>query len=73
LHILQIIVNLNVIISIALNVVSVIIFAMKLRNISVSEVNYQKLRNLGHTGQSFNDVITELVERALTTKDPKIG
>ena len=38
---------------------------MKLRNISVSETNYEKLRNLGYAGQSFNDVISELIAQCV--------
>jgi predicted CopG family antitoxin len=34
---------------------------MRLRNIAVSETNYEKLRNLGYAGQSFNGVVSELV------------
>ena len=40
---------------------------MKLKNISVSESNYEKLRNFGHAGESFNDVISELLAIVITT------
>jgi predicted CopG family antitoxin len=36
---------------------------MKLKTISVSENNYEILRNLGKVGMSFNDVISELISR----------
>jgi predicted CopG family antitoxin len=39
------------------------ITAKKLKMIAVSEANYQKLRELGHTPESFNDVITKLIEK----------
>jgi predicted CopG family antitoxin len=38
---------------------------MRLKNISVSETNYEKLRNLGYAGQSFNDVISELIAKSV--------
>jgi predicted CopG family antitoxin len=34
---------------------------MGLKTISVSEDNYRTLKNLGGAGDSFNDVITELI------------
>ena len=64
-HILQYIASFIEIVSIAINMTSVIILAMKLRNISVSESNYEKLRNLGCAGQSFNDVISELIAQSV--------
>ena len=40
---------------------------MQLRKtIAVSIANYQTLKNLGKAGDSFNDVITHLVEKAGT-------
>ena len=45
---------------------------MRLKNISVSETNYQVLKDLGRAGESFNDVISELIARVLVA-DPKIG
>lgn len=33
----------------------------KLRHIVVSQENYNHLKNLGKAGESFNDVITELL------------
>ncbi|WP_228369312.1 antitoxin VapB family protein [Candidatus Nitrososphaera gargensis] len=32
-----------------------------LKSIAVDESNYQALKNLGKTGDSFNDVITEVL------------
>lgn len=32
-------------------------------SISISKENYEKLRMLGYTGQSFNDVIGRLLEK----------
>lgn len=37
---------------------------MNLRCIAVSQDNYETLRNLGKTGMSFNDVISELIKKA---------
>jgi len=34
---------------------------MSLRHIVVSEKNYEKLKNLGNVGDSFNDVISKLL------------
>jgi predicted CopG family antitoxin len=34
----------------------------KLKHITVSEKNYDKLKTLGNAGESFNDVITEVLE-----------
>ena len=36
---------------------------MSLRHIVVSEKNYEKLKNLGHAGDSFNDVISKILEK----------
>lgn len=36
---------------------------MALKTISVSEDNYRTLKRLGEAGDSFNDVITELIGR----------
>jgi hypothetical protein len=44
---------------------------MRLKNISVSETNYRILGDLGHAGQSFNDVISELIALVPTAGDPK--
>ena len=34
----------------------------QLKRIAVSEENYRKLQKLGDAGDSFNDVITELIK-----------
>jgi predicted CopG family antitoxin len=34
-----------------------------LKMIAISEANYQMLSELGHTPESFNDVITKLLEK----------
>jgi len=40
----------------------------KLTTISISRSNYQILKNLGKTGDSFNDVLTEILEKAKKSK-----
>ena len=35
----------------------------KLKLIAISENNYQNLKRRGNAGDSFNDVITELLEK----------
>jgi predicted CopG family antitoxin len=35
----------------------------KLRNIAISEDNYQKLKTLGKTGDSFNDVLSKVLSK----------
>ncbi len=35
-----------------------------LKHIAVSEENYRKLKKLGDAGDSFNDVVTRLIEGA---------
>lgn len=37
---------------------------MNLKCIAISQDNYETLRNLGKTGMSFNDVISELIKNA---------
>jgi len=37
---------------------------MNLKCIAISQDNYETLRNLGKTGMSFNDVISELIRKA---------
>lgn len=34
----------------------------QLKRIAVSEENYRKLKSLGEAGDSFNDVVTELLK-----------
>ena len=42
--------------------------AKKLRQILVSDVNYERLRNLGRTRDSFNDVITRILDGEIEIK-----
>lgn len=35
-----------------------------LRQIAVSKANYLRLKNLGQTADSFNDVVTKLLDHA---------
>ena len=37
------------------------IIDMRLKNIAVSQGNYETLRNLGKLGMSFNDIISDLI------------
>jgi predicted CopG family antitoxin len=37
----------------------------KTHNIAVDDNNYQALKNLGRVGDSFNDVVTQLVKMAM--------
>lgn len=40
------------------------------KQIVIDHDNYEKLKNLGHTGQSFNDVIrTLLTKEKVTTQE----
>jgi predicted CopG family antitoxin len=41
---------------------------MALKTISISENNYRTLKKLGEAGDSFNDVITELIGKKGTLK-----
>ncbi|MGI0043738.1 MAG: antitoxin VapB family protein [Nitrososphaeraceae archaeon] len=41
---------------------------MVLKTISISEDNYRMLKKLGGAGDSFNDVITELIGRKSSIK-----
>ena len=45
----------------------------KLITIAIDEANYQALRNLGHTGESFNTVINRLINstKALDSQNVK--
>jgi predicted CopG family antitoxin len=43
----------------------------KLTNISITHENYLKLKKLGGAGDSFNDVITELLKR-MSQSDPQV-
>ena len=46
---------------------------MRLKNIAISETNYEKLRNLGYAGQSFNDVISELIAQCVKKQRSEQG
>lgn len=46
---------------------------MRLRNISISESNYEILRNLGKAGESFNDVISQLVKKIYITENTRLN
>ena len=41
---------------------------MRLKTIAISQGNYEKLRNFGKTGMSFNDVISELIATRLQSE-----
>jgi hypothetical protein len=41
----------------------------KLKHITVSQENYDILRDLGHTSDSMNDVITVILSKVLQTGD----
>jgi predicted CopG family antitoxin len=43
-----------------------------LKQIAVSEENYQALKQLGYTSDSFNDVITELLKQTRSGRDTGI-
>ncbi len=46
---------------------------MRLRNIAVSETNYRILGDFGRAGQSFNDVISELIALVPNAGDTKLN
>ncbi len=39
----------------------------KLKNIAISQENYNLLKRCGTAGDSFNDVVTELLENSVVT------
>ena len=41
----------------------------KLKTIAVSEQNYEKLRRLGYTADSFNTVISRLLEQVKKNRE----
>ena len=48
----------------------------KLKHITVNQEVYQKLKNLGKAGDSFNDVITKIlriIEEKKLQSDSKVG
>ena len=42
----------------------------RLRNIAVSQDNYQRLKSLGKTGDSFNDVLSKLLSKIDVQQTP---
>lgn len=45
----------------------------KLKVIAIDEQNYETLRLLGHTSDSFNDVITTILRQSQTPLAPKVS
>lgn len=43
----------------------------KLTSISLSKENYEKLKRLGYTGESFNDVLNRILENTNEEIDRK--
>ena len=41
---------------------------MLYKNICISESNYKALKTMGHTGDSFNDVLTDMLTKILGNK-----
>lgn len=44
----------------------------RLKQIAVDQTNYEALRMLGHTTDSFNDVITRILRQNQTPLAPKV-
>jgi predicted CopG family antitoxin len=44
----------------------------KLRNIAISQDNYQKLKTLGTAGDSFNDVISKVLSEIDAEQKPSV-
>jgi predicted CopG family antitoxin len=42
---------------------------MTYKNICISETNYRLLKELGHTGDSFNDVLTKILKSETKKSD----
>jgi predicted CopG family antitoxin len=42
---------------------------MSYKNICISETNYKLLKELGHTGDSFNDVLTKILKHGTKQLD----
>jgi predicted CopG family antitoxin len=42
---------------------------MSYKNICISETNYKLLKELGHTGDSFNDVLTKILKSEVKILD----
>jgi predicted CopG family antitoxin len=47
--------------------------AKRLRQIVVDDRNYEMLRALGHVTDSFNDVITKILEQNQKVKEMKLN
>jgi predicted CopG family antitoxin len=45
----------------------------KLKQIAVSKQNYILLKSLGQAGDSFNDVVSQLLKSAAATANGKMG
>jgi predicted CopG family antitoxin len=45
---------------------------MTYKNICISETNYRLLKELGHTGDSFNDVLTKILKSETRVLDGDI-
>ena len=43
------------------------------RNIVITEKNYRKLKGLGSAGDSFNDVITDILEKIYSLQQSTTG
>jgi predicted CopG family antitoxin len=43
----------------------------KTHNIAVDDNNYQTLKNLGRVGDSFNDVVTQLIKIAMDSGETR--
>jgi hypothetical protein len=43
---------------------------MELKMIAISQTNYELLKNFGRAGDSFNDVVTDLIGKVETLRSP---
>jgi hypothetical protein len=46
-------------------------FMNRLTTITIRQNNYERLRNLGKTGETFNDVLTRILDQVERKKDQK--
>lgn len=46
---------------------------MKLKQIAVDEGNYRALKELGQAGDSFNDVITQVLKKAKNEEEVAVA
>jgi predicted CopG family antitoxin len=46
-------------------------FMNRLTTITIRQNNYERLRNLGKTGETFNDVLTRILDQVEAKKDQK--